>query len=188
MITTPENVRQVRPVAENLNDPARLQTYIQEIEDTRLVDLIGARLYRWLDTYDFSGMGPYQYEREDGETITITRGDYLDLMTGGYFTDSCGCEHKNPGLTKGTAYLVYARMIINNPVNVTAFGVVNKNGNFSSNTSDNDMIRASNSAKNTGEDVLKKTVEHLKALNLLVCKQRYKRPLNKYVKVGRRML
>ena len=61
MILNYSDIRNVRPIAENINDPARLEPYIREAETLRLVDAIGANLYRWLDETDFSGPGPFQY-------------------------------------------------------------------------------------------------------------------------------
>ena len=61
MILNSNDIRNVRPIAENINDPARLEPYIREAETLRLVDAIGANLYRWLDETDFSGPGPFQY-------------------------------------------------------------------------------------------------------------------------------
>lgn len=69
MILNSNDIRNVRPIAENINDPARLEPYIREAETLRLVDAIGAKLYRWLDETDFSGPGPFQY----GD-VTITEG------------------------------------------------------------------------------------------------------------------
>lgn len=59
MILTPEDVRKVRPIAENINDPARLMTYLAEAENLRLIDAIGASLYQWLDETDFSMLEPF---------------------------------------------------------------------------------------------------------------------------------
>lgn len=67
MILNSNDIRNVRPIAENINDPARLEPYIREAETLRLMDAIGANLYRWLDETDFSGPGPFQY---GGVTIT----------------------------------------------------------------------------------------------------------------------
>lgn len=67
MILNSNDIRNVRPIAENINDPARLEPYIREAETLRLIDAIGANLYRWLDETDFSGPGPFQY---GGVTIT----------------------------------------------------------------------------------------------------------------------
>ena len=58
MILNSNDLRNVRPIAENINDPARLEPYIREAETLRLVDAIGANLYRWLDETDFSRSFP----------------------------------------------------------------------------------------------------------------------------------
>lgn len=89
MILNSNDIRNVRPIAENINDPARLGPYIREAETLRLVDAIGANLYRWLDETDFSGPGPFQY---GGVTITeglvpITKSRYTAAMEDRYYDE-----------------------------------------------------------------------------------------------------
>ena len=97
MILNSNDIRNVRPIAENINDPARLEPYIREAETLRLVDAIGANLYRWLDETDFSGPGPFQY---GGVTITeglvpitksrvaTTRDRYTAAMEDGHYDET----------------------------------------------------------------------------------------------------
>jgi hypothetical protein len=90
MILNSNDLRNVRPIAENINDPARLEPYIREAETLRLVDAIGANLYRWLDETDFSGPGPFQY---GGVTITkskvvTTRDRYTADMEDRYYDET----------------------------------------------------------------------------------------------------
>ena len=89
MILNSNDIRNVRPIAENINDPARLEPYVREAETLRLVDAIGANLYRWLDETDFSGPGPFQY---GGVTITeglvpITKSRYTAAMEDRYYDE-----------------------------------------------------------------------------------------------------
>lgn len=90
MILNSNDIRNVRPIAENINDPARLEPYIREAETLRLMDAIGANLYRWLDETDFSGPGPFQY---GGVTITkskvvTTRDRYTADMEDRYYDET----------------------------------------------------------------------------------------------------
>lgn len=90
MILNSNDLRNVRPIAENINDPARLEPYIREAETLRLMDAIGANLYRWLDETDFSGPGPFQY---GGVTITkskvvTTRDRYTADMEDRYYDET----------------------------------------------------------------------------------------------------
>lgn len=178
MILNYNDVRNVRPIAENINDPARLEPYIREAETLRLVDAIGANLYRWLDETDFSGLGPFQY----GD-VTITKDQYAAAMEGGYYDGG-----RSEGLKIAIAYIAYSRFIVNNPINPTAFGVRYKDGEFSTRVEDNIIIRSSNEARNIGEAYLEKAINHLKALRLLTPCTEYKESPARKIIIGRNKL
>lgn len=175
MILNYNDIRNVRPIAENINDPARLEPYIREAETLRLVDAIGANLYRWLDETDFSGLGPFQYGG-----VTVTKDQYTAAMEGGYYDGG-----RSEGLKIAIAYIAYSRFIVNNPINPTAFGVRYKDGEFSTRVEDNIIIRSSNEARNIGEAYLEKTINHLKALRLLTPCTEYKESPARKIIIGR---
>jgi hypothetical protein len=178
MILNYNDIRNVRPIAENINDPARLEPYIREAETLRLVDAIGANLYRWLDETDFSGLGPFQY----GD-VSITKDQYTAVMEGGYYDGG-----RSEGLKIAIAYTAYSRFIVNNPINPTAFGVRYKDGEFSTRVEDNIIIRSSNEARNIGEAYLEKAINHLKALQLLTPCTEYKESPARKIIIGRNKL
>lgn len=178
MILNSNDLRNVRPIAENINDPARLEPYIREAETLRLVDAIGANLYRWLDETDFSGPGPFQYGG-----VTITKDQYTAVMEGGYYDGG-----RSEGLKVAIAYIAYSRFIVNNPINTTAFGVRYKDGEFSTRVEDNIIIRSSNEARNIGEAYLEKAINHLKALRLLTSCTEYKESPARKIIIGRNKL
>lgn len=178
MILNSNDIRNVRPIAENINDPARLEPYIREAETLRLMDAIGANLYRWLDETDFSGSGPFQYGG-----VTITKDQYTAVMEGGYYDGG-----RSEGLKVAIAYIAYSRFIVNNPINATAFGVRYKDGEFSTRVEDNIIIRSSNEARNIGEAYLEKAINHLKALRLLTSCTEYKESPSRKMIIGRNKL
>ena len=178
MILNYNDIRNVRPIAENINDPARLEPYIREAETLRLVDAIGANLYRWLDETDFSGLGPFQYGG-----VAITKDQYTAVMEGGYYDGG-----RSEGLKIAIAYIAYSRFIVNNPINPTAFGVRYKDGEFSTRVEDNILIRSSNEARNIGEAYLEKAINHLKALRLLTPCTEYKESPARKIIIGRNKL
>lgn len=178
MILNYNDIRNVRPIAENINDPARLEPYIREAETLRLVDAIGAGLYRWLDETDFSGLGPFQYGG-----VTVTKDQYTAAMEGGYYDGG-----RSEGLKIAIAYIAYSRFIVNNPINPTAFGVRYKDGEFSTRVEDNIIIRSSNEARNIGEAYLEKAINHLKALRLLTPCTEYKESPARKIIIGRNKL
>lgn len=178
MILNSNDIRNVRPIAENINDSARLEPYIREAETLRLVDAIGANLYRWLDETDFSGPGPFQY----GD-VTIAKDQYTAVMEGGYYEGG-----RSEGLKIAIAYIAYSRFVVNNPISPTAFGVRCKDGEFSTRVEDNILIRSSNEARNIGEAYLEKAINHLKAMQLLTpCTEYTESPARKII-IGRNKL
>lgn len=183
MILNSNDLRNVRPIAENINDPARLEPYIREAETLRLVDAVGANLYRWLDETDFSGPGPFQY----GD-VTITKDQYTAAMEGGYYDGGCSGDGRSEGLKIAIAYIAYSRFIVNNPINPTAFGVKYKDGEFSTRVEDNIIVRSSNEARNIGEAYLEKAINHLKALRLLTPCTEYKESPSHKMIIGRNKL
>lgn len=184
MILKPEYIRNVRPIAENINDTARLYPYIAEAENLRLIDAIGASLYQWLDENDFSGAGPFQFNNTE-----ITKDQYNALMNGGYFTKSKCCgEGKSVGLITAIAYIAYSRFVVNNPINTTAFGVRYKDGEFSSKVEDAVLIRNSNEARKIGEAYLQQVVEHCRSLELLPCSNQYVEAPKRIIRISRQKL
>lgn len=160
--------------------------YIHEAETLRLVDAIGAHLYKQLDETDFDEEGPFTYIRPDGAEIEITKDQISEVFNGGYFDSPCA-SGKSEGLKTATSYFAYGRFLINNPINLTAFGTVYKNGEFSTKTDDNAMVRASSEARKIGEAYMKNCIGHLKSLGLLKCVVYKEGPRVSY-RIGRRKL
>lgn len=155
--------------------------YLEEAENLRLVDVLTAKLYRWLDETDFSGEGPFEYNG-----VEITKQQYIELMEGGYFDSLCA-SGKSVGIITAIAYIAYSRFLVNNPTNVTAFGVKFKNGEFSSDAPDGVIIRNSNEARKIGEAYLREVVNHCKSMGLLPCHE-YKPHRPNMIRVGRKKL
>lgn len=164
MILNTQNLRRIRPIADNLNDLARLEPYIREAETLRLVDLLGAGVYRWLDEHcpDTAQVSEY-----NGKIYTKTQIDIL--LDGGYYTDQCGNTKRTEGVRTAIAYTAYARFLTNNPINPTAFGVKYKNGEFSSDVDNVAIARASSEAIKISEAYLNGVVDYARFLGLLPC-------------------
>lgn len=111
MLTTISNIKALRDIAANVKD-ARLEPYIQEVEDAYIMPALGAELYERLST---------QAEPTADDTI---------LLDGNYYDGPKGREYCH-GIRKATAYFAYSRMLNNQQVNVTAFGIVTKTGSYS---------------------------------------------------------
>ena len=124
--------------------------------------------------------------KPDGTETTITADDHDALMNGGYYAGCCGEKYSN-GIVAATAYIAYSRFIVNNPINITAFGVRYKDGEFSSRTEDNAIVRASNDARRIGEAYFEEVTAHCRSLGLLECRPYTEAPRH-IVRVGQRKL
>ncbi len=186
MLLTIQDINRVRPIAANINAKERLEPYLAEAERLRLMDVLGAPLYRWLDETDFTTGDTFTYTRPDGTETTITADDHDALMNGGYYAGCCGEKYSN-GIVAATAYIAYSRFIVNNPINITAFGVRYKDGEFSSRTEDNAIVRASNDARRIGEAYFEEVTAHCSSLGLLECRPYTEAPRH-IVRVGQRKL
>ena len=138
MIITADDIRGVRDLAVNIQDNRRIDPYIKETENLYVLPAFGAALYR---------------------DIEANRDRYKELLDGGYYADG---EKWFAGLTAACAYLAYSRMLYNQPVNVTAFGVVYKDGEFSSRTDEAALTRAAKQAEDIGKKYLAGCVDYLK--------------------------
>lgn len=186
MIINSNDIRKYRPIAENIDDTARIDPYIKEAETLRLVDVLGADLYKWLDTTDFSEGESFDYTTSTGKKVTITRKQHDEIINGGYYESSCDCGGGySAGLSAAIAYIAYARLIVNNPINITAFGVKIKDSEFSENVDDKILIRSSNDARKIGEAYLEKCVEQLKSFGLIECRKYREGAGGKYHVIGK---
>jgi hypothetical protein len=189
MIATPDDIRKVRPVAENISDMKRIEPYIIESEHLLVLPVITAGLYRQFDELDLSEPGPFQFTAQNGSVVTLTKDQVNIILTGGYYTGGCGSSDKyTQGLITAIAYLAYHRFLPNHPLNATAFGVVTKNGEFSEPAEEKSLVRASNEAKNIGYAILNEAVDCMTAFGLMGgCRPKSTGPV-RFVKVGRRLL
>jgi hypothetical protein len=151
MLTSADDIRKVRPVSRNLSDGERINTYILEVEQLQVAPAIGVGLYEALD----SG------------TSTLTETQRNTLMSGGYYDAPCGDREHCGGLRKAIGYLAYARLINNNQLSTTAFGVVEKKSEFSTPSEDGQIAYSANQAKKVGQAYLDTCVGYLKSIGAI---------------------
>ena len=58
MIIDYEDIRAIRPIADNINDTKRLKTYIDEVEELDVLPVFGARLVKIIREYNENGTVP----------------------------------------------------------------------------------------------------------------------------------
>ena len=145
MLTTIENLKAIRDISANLKDQ-RIQPYIKEVEDAYVLPAIGAELYEKLDA---------------GETTDTI------LLDGGYYdkpSEKCAggkTRARCYGIRLAVAFYAYARVLKNNQINVTAFGVTQKTSPMSAPTGDEAIEDAVSEARKMGDLYLHSCVEYL---------------------------
>jgi hypothetical protein len=149
MIITPQDIRAVRPIAENVNDDKRLIPYIEECETLYLIPKLGAKQFLSIE----------KAIKDSKLAIPVPLPDNIgSLMDGCYFDSD---NQHSQGLKQAMGYLVYSRFVRNQNVNVTAFAVVAKQGQYSENVDEKTIIRISNDAEKIGLEYLKQCIDFL---------------------------
>lgn len=143
MIIEFKDIQSVRPIAENIDDVRRIDSYIIEAERLYLLPAIGAELYKAIEADKIA---------------------HEDLFSEKFYDDN---KKYTPGLKDAMAYLVYSRFLRNNNLNVTAFGVVHKNGQFSEQVDDKTIVRNANDAEKIGREYLCQCIDYLKFIGKL---------------------
>ena len=160
MLITADDIRKHRPIALNLDDEKRLNTYIGEAELLDIIPVIGAKLYK---------------------EIKDTPTNFTELLDGGYYDND---TKYFAGLKAALSMLSYARFILNNSVNATPFGVQRKNALDSEPVEDKTLFRHSNEAKNVGLAYLQQCVDYLTYENGRKCGEKTTVKQRKFSIVG----
>lgn len=161
MIINGTDVRKYRPIALNLDDEKRLNTYILEAQELEFLPLVGADKYKEID--DYTTLKAAFVPSEEIPTFTENV-DIENILDGGYYLDSCGVNQHFAGLTKALAYLTYAEFMPDNQVNVTPFGVVNKLSLDSEKTDEKTLMRMAGSSRQKGLEFMQQTVNYIAGL------------------------
>jgi hypothetical protein len=193
-IIKPEDIRKVRPIAENLRDEKRIAPYIRETEQLDIMPAIGVSLYKQISEENFietlTTHSNIPIVTNNGKVIILKESDWNKFVDGDYFTcDDCSCINDkirySAGLRATVAYLAYARMLPNQPLNVTAFGVVQKTTNLSEPVDEKTLFRASGEARKIGLEYLRQSVDYLKCLGLIGdCTNTVTRRYRKFIAIG----
>lgn len=172
MINTYSNIRNVRPIAENVIDEVRIKPYLAEVENLFLIPNLGAPLYKEIDDYLKTLEGEGEHEHNAAFDL---------LLTGGFYDENT--KHFT-GLNEALGYLSYSRFVRNQNVNATAFGLVQKQGQFSNHVDDKTIISISKDAENIGQKYLAQCVTYLKFIDKIDECKSFKRTY-KFKTIGR---
>lgn len=176
-IITADDIRNYRPVAVNISERERIDPYITEVEQLYIAPAFGAKLYKKLLLRVASKETNIILKESTDENIQDSNGDIITLGTpsdevmhtlfhGGFYNND---KNYFAGLIAAVAYLTYSRMVRNQSVNVTAFGVVFKNGDFSEKADEATIARLSNESQKIGTQHLNDCIAYLKTIGELPC-------------------
>lgn len=188
MIISVDFIRNIRPIAKNIDDN-RVLMYIAEAESFDIAPIIGAELYQ-----RYSSLGVIEVDAdgnplqdENGNPIySLMEGnlssDEYKLLNGGYYADDCGRLQRFEGLKVATAYLAYARFIRNQSINVTPYGVVQKTADDSTPTAERNIAAAAADAERVGKAYLLATMKYWRYVTGEACAVKSRRPY--YTAIG----
>lgn len=182
MIGKANYMRQIRQIANNIVDFTRIDPYIEEAETLTVMPAITPVLYKILDENPFE-------EVEEGITLIDAYGNEVLLTKDEYKNIFLHCYYNNmknysQGLIEAISYLAYSRMLKNQAVNVTSFGVKIKTTNFSSEVDESTLFRMTNEANKIGIIYLNQTIDYLKFLGLLKPCNAKKIRIHKFKAIG----
>lgn len=92
--------------------------------------------------------------------------DFADLLNGGSFESTCGGSRFFVGLKKTLAYYTWARLAKTSPYNLTRFGLVVKNDDYSSRPDWAERQAAYNDAYAIADSYMRDVLEYIKAKGL----------------------
>lgn len=121
-------------------DEDKIETYIRESESIDIKSALGDALY--LDVKEH----PEKYEL---------------LLDGGTYEDKCGEKKTFMGIKTALAYYTYARIVKNGDGNVTRYGFVHKEDEYSSRPDIKEKVMAYNDAFSIADRYLKECVMFL---------------------------
>lgn len=137
-LITIADIRLVREVGEiNL---ARVNCYIDEAQRYDVVPSIG------IETFEL--------------VLSGSDAAHILLRDGGTYTAN-GRKYECEGLKKTLSYYSYKRIVLNNPANVTSFGVVQKVSENSTPLANADLRRISNEAEACGKAALESCMDYM---------------------------
>lgn len=121
-------------------DEDKIETYIRESESIDIKSALGDALY--LDVKE----NPEKYEL---------------LLDGGMYEDKCGEKKIFMGIKTALAYYTYARIVKNGDFNMTRYGLMQKEDEYSSRPDIKEKVMAYNDAFSIADRYLKECVRFL---------------------------
>lgn len=159
IITINEAKTLSRPIGKVADD--KILAFISEVENTIIRKTIGDAFYVKLADIEKKG-GVWDHTFDD--TFEEEERNNLSLLLyGGIYFDDCGKAHVVTGLKKTIAYYVYALNVRAGDFESTRYGMMLKEGQYSSHISSRERDTAANSATEVANTYLQECIEFGKA-------------------------
>lgn len=183
MIIKPNDIREVRPIANNIVDVLRLEPYISDAETLDVMPALTPLLYKQFESIGNSiETDTVDINDNYGHVVTLTKEQYNSIFIPTFYKeDKCYSQ----GLVDGIGYLAYSRFVKNNAVNVTAFGVVFKKTANSEPVDEATLFRMANEAKKIGAEYINQTLGYIKSLGLIKSCDPNRLKVKKFKRIGR---
>lgn len=139
LITTNEMMTLARDMSQHI-DKSKIEVYLRESENIDVKSALGDTLF--IDV------------KEHPEKYSV-------LLDGGVYETECGEKKVFAGLKTALAYYAFARIVKNGDGNVTRFGLVKKESEYSSNSDLKEKVMAYNDAFYVADRYLKECVRYL---------------------------
>ncbi|RKD19015.1 hypothetical protein BCY91_14150 [Pelobium manganitolerans] len=145
LLITVDNIRDIRAIAESVDDVDRLDPYISEAQQVELKELMGVEFFYHMLMLisDY-----YNKKKEDPDYISTPEEElYLKLLKGGEYLTAQGHSVRFSGLATVLSYFSYARLLMNDNMKHTNGGFVVKKTEFSDPASANMIIKRHQDAR-----------------------------------------
>jgi len=159
MIITTDHIRLTHSIALSIDSSVRVDNFIQEAEDLWVRPAFGPEMYYTIEQSVLTDNTQHPITDNLGNLILYQHlGDYSLLLLGGYYdTNKKHCV----GLVQAVAYLAYSRLILQNNINVTSFGTVQKTSAMSEPVDLASIARVSRETEKIGLSYLKQCSDYL---------------------------
>lgn len=181
-IGTPDDIKLVRSVGQNVDLVFKAGQYIGDIEDFKIASAITVGLYRQLISLDRS-QDPVALVNNLGDTIVLNKAAVDIIYDGGYWNaddalNSCPCDGDSIcfGLHRTIGYFLYDQVLSDSSVQIAAFDNVFKNIQQSAKIDTETQVRQASDASKKGYAALASVQKYLKALGLIECCRASRRP------------
>lgn len=152
IITITEAKTLGRPIGAKVGD-AKIAAYIREVEQTVIRQGLGDSLFLKIKETD---------SLEAGESI-------VKLLEGGIYNDKCGNKRTFAGLKVTAAYYVYAANVMSGDFESTRYGMVLKDGAYSTGISSKERSDIYNSVIEIANSYMKDCIYYSRQAGLLDC-------------------